>query len=108
MPCTGICHPVDTGAAEFGTRIFPPFFISPFISGSSEIVAPKRALARRMHSLIQREGPMATADKILNVAAVYDQLTNLTQMPPLPAKPTGLPLPEFFSSQLAPEPKRIH
>ena len=51
---------------------------------------------------------MATADKILNVAAVYDQLTNLTQMPPLPAKPTGLPLPEFFSSQLAPEPKRIH
>jgi hypothetical protein len=41
---------------------------------------------------------MATAHKIHSASTAYDPLTSYTQVPPSPAKPTGLPLPNFFCS----------
>jgi hypothetical protein len=42
---------------------------------------------------------MATAYKILSASTANNLLKCYTQMPPSPAKSTGLPLPIFFNLQ---------
>jgi len=94
----GKCHSADTWAGFLPLEYSLNSSIFMYFMGFHGIVpladsGPTNAFTS------SEGGAMATANKILSASTAYDLRMNSTQMPPSPAKPTGLPLPKFFYPQ---------